>query len=174
MSDGGWRWVASPPFGPGWRAGSSRWRSPRRGRRPGAWSGSAWRREGVCSVGGTDGSDPRVHTPPAGLLVCGGGVLVSPLSRGGGVGGMAEQPGGEVIGEPSGAGLPALPRPLLWVEHRPARRRGPGRYALLTFPSYHPRPAGAGFVRRVTLGAPRRELLTPEEDAFLTGGEAGR
>jgi hypothetical protein len=29
-------------------------------------------------------------------------------------------------------------------------------------------------VRRVTLGAPRREPLSPEEVAILTGGEAGR
>jgi hypothetical protein len=79
-----------------------------------------------------------------------------------------------VILEHFAGGLPDLPRPLLWVEHRPARRRGPGRYTLLTFPSYRSRPAGVGFVRRVTLGAPRREPLSPEEVAILTGGEAGR
>jgi hypothetical protein len=56
-----------------------------------------------------------------------------------------------------------LPRPLLWIEHRPARRRGPGRYFLHTFPSYTPRIVGAGFVRRVTLGASRREPLDPAE-----------
>ena len=67
-------------------------------------------------------------------------------------------------------GLPDLPRPLLWIEHRPPRRgRGPGRYHLLTFPTYKPRLEGAGFVRRVTLGAPRREELTPREVAVLTG-----
>jgi hypothetical protein len=87
---------------------------------------------------------------------------------------MAEQLAAEVILEHFAGGLPDLPRPLLWVEHRPARRRGPGRYALLTFPSYHPRPTGAGFVRRVTLGAPRREPLTLEEVAVLTGEEAAR
>jgi hypothetical protein len=65
--------------------------------------------------------------------------------------------------------LPDLPRPLLWIEHRPSRRgRGPGRYALLTFPTYRPRLEGVGFVRRVTLGAPRREPLTPREVAVLT------
>jgi hypothetical protein len=66
--------------------------------------------------------------------------------------------------------LPDLPRPLLWIEHRPPRRRrGPGRYTLLTFPSYSPRQVGAGFVRRVTLGPSRREDLTPDEVAILTG-----
>jgi hypothetical protein len=87
---------------------------------------------------------------------------------------MAEQLAAEVILEHFTGGLPELPRPLLWVEHRPARRRGPGRYALLTFPSYHPRQMGLGFVRRVTLGAPGRIALSPEEVAILTGGEAGR
>lgn len=75
----------------------------------------------------------------------------------------------EVIRDHFPDGLPQLERPMLWIEHRPARRRGPGRYALLTFPSYRPRPAGAGFVRRLTLGTPRREPLTPEEVAVLTG-----
>jgi hypothetical protein len=93
---------------------------------------------------------------------------------GAGVAEMAEQLAAEVILEHFTGGLPELPRPLLWVEHRPARRRGPGRYALLTFPSYFPRQVGAGFVRRVTLGTPRREVLSPEEVAILTGGEAGR
>ena len=88
-----------------------------------------------------------------------------------GVAEMAAQLAAEVILEHFADGLPDLPRPLLWIEHRPARRRGPGRYALLTFPSYHPRNVGAGFVRRVTLGAPRREALTPDEVAILTGEE---
>lgn|GEM_PF-964089 len=65
--------------------------------------------------------------------------------------------------------LPRLPRPVLWIEHRPARRRGPGRYFLLTFSTRRPRPAGPGFVRRLTLGEPSREPLTPEEVAILTG-----
>lgn len=76
----------------------------------------------------------------------------------------------EVIREHFSGGLPDLPRPLLWIEHRPARRRGPGRYFLHTFPSYRPRIVGAGFVRRVTLGASRREPLSPEEAAILTQG----
>jgi hypothetical protein len=82
---------------------------------------------------------------------------------------MAAQIAAEVILEHFANGLPDLPRRMLWIEHRPARRRGPGRYALLTFPSYHPRLAGAGFVRRVTLGAPTREPVTPAEVAVLTG-----
>src|SRR5215207_8086359 len=89
--------------------------------------------------------------------------------RSAGVTEMAEQLAAEVILEHFADELPDLPRPLLWIEHRPARRRGPGRYALLDFPSYRPRSAGAGFVRRVTLGVPRREYLTPEEVAILTG-----
>jgi hypothetical protein len=89
-----------------------------------------------------------------------GGALVSE---------MAAQLAAEVILEHFVDGLPDLPRPLLWIEHRPARRRGPGRYTLLSFSSYHPRPAGAGFVRRVTLGAPTREQITPDEVAILTG-----
>ena len=67
-------------------------------------------------------------------------------------------------------GLPELPRPMLWIEHRASRSgRGPGRYSLLTFASYVPRPVGAGFVRRVTLGTPARERLAPLEVALLTG-----
>jgi hypothetical protein len=97
-----------------------------------------------------------------------------PEAGGAGVTEMAEQLAAEVILEHFAGGLPDLPRPILWVEHRPARRRGPGCYVLLTFPSYRPRQMGAGFVRRVTLGAPRREPLTPGEVAILTGGEAGR
>jgi hypothetical protein len=88
-----------------------------------------------------------------------GGALVSD---------MAAQLAAEVILEHFVDGLPDLPRPLLWIEHRPPRRRGPGRCALLAFLSYRPRPAGAGFVRRVTLGPPSREQLTPEEAAILT------
>ena len=66
--------------------------------------------------------------------------------------------------------LPDLPRPVLWIEHRPPRRgNGPGRFALLTFPTYKPQLAGAGFVRRVTLGEPHREPLSPREVAVLTG-----
>jgi hypothetical protein len=77
---------------------------------------------------------------------------------------------GEVVLAHFPEGLPDLPRPMLWIEHRPSRsRRGPGRYSLLTFPSYVPRPVGAGFVRRVTLGTPVREKLTPLEASLLTG-----
>jgi hypothetical protein len=76
----------------------------------------------------------------------------------------------EVIREHFSDGLPKLPRPLLWIEHRPARRRGPGKYYLHTFPTYHPKTVGAGFVRRVTLGTSHRELLQPSEAAVLTKG----
>ena len=96
-------------------------------------------------------------------------VVCEELPDVGGVAEMAGQLAAEVILEHFADGLPDLPRPLLWIEHRPARRRGPGRYALLTFPSYHPRSMGAGFVRRMTLGAPRRETLDPDEVAILIG-----
>ncbi|MGI9050513.1 MAG: hypothetical protein ACR2GU_14265 [Rubrobacteraceae bacterium] len=77
----------------------------------------------------------------------------------------------EVVREHFPDGLPDLARPLLWIEVRRARRSGRKRYALLTFSSYAPRIAGAGFVRRVTLGTPEREPLTPAEVASLTSGE---
>ncbi len=86
---------------------------------------------------------------------------------------MVEHLAAEVIRDrfPSG-GLPDLSRPVLWIEHRPSRRgRGPGRYTLLTFPTYRPRFVGAGFVRRVTLGTPHREPLSPREVAVLAGEE---
>ncbi|HZC19620.1 MAG TPA: hypothetical protein VE225_07895 [Rubrobacteraceae bacterium] len=83
---------------------------------------------------------------------------------------MVERLAAEVIRDRFPSGLPDLPRPVLWIEHLPPRRGlGPGRYALLTFPTYRPRMIGAGFVRCVTLGPPRREPLTPREVAILTG-----
>jgi hypothetical protein len=86
--------------------------------------------------------------------------------------GMVERLAAEVIRDRFASGLPDLPCPLLWIEHRPSRRgRGPGRYTLLTFPTYRPQLEGAGFVRRVTLGTPRREPLTPHEVSILTGEE---
>ena len=78
----------------------------------------------------------------------------------------------EVVHEHFAGDLPDLPRPLLWIEHRPSRsRRGPGRFYLLTFPSYRPRPVMMGFVRPMTLGSPCRESITAEEVASLTGEE---
>ena len=88
---------------------------------------------------------------------------------------MVERLAAEVIRDRFGGSLPDLPRPLLWIEHCPSRRnRGPGRYQLLTFPVYKPRLEGAGFVRRITLGAPSREGLTPREVTVLTGEEDPR
>ena len=86
---------------------------------------------------------------------------------------MVERLAAEVVRDHLADRLPHhLPRPVLWIEHRPPRRGdGPGRFALLTFPSYKPQLAGAGFVRRVTLGEPRREPLSPREVAVLTGEE---
>lgn len=74
----------------------------------------------------------------------------------------------EVIAMHFPSGLPELPRPLLWIEHRwGRRRRGPSRYYLLTFPTYRPRLATMGFTRSVTLGSPRREKLSPKEVSLL-------
>lgn len=83
--------------------------------------------------------------------------------------GMSSQIAAEVIKEHFDGALPKLPVPLLWIERRPPRRRGPTKYFLLTFPSYEPRPVAAGFVRRLTLGTPRREPLSRREVAVLTG-----
>ncbi len=47
---------------------------------------------------------------------------------------------------------------------------GHGKFFLHTFPSYSPKLVGAGFVRRVTLGIPRRETISPAEAAALTRG----
>jgi hypothetical protein len=101
-------------------------------------------------------------------------VVCEELPDVGDVAEMAGQLAAEVILEHFPDGLPDLPRPLLWIEHYPARRRGPGRYALLSFPTYHPRFLGAGFVRRVSLGSPRREHLSPEEVGILTDQEGLR
>ena len=83
---------------------------------------------------------------------------------------MSSQLAAEVIRDHFAGGLPDLPRPLLWIERRPARRGRRERYFLLTFPSYTPKPEAPGFVRRVTLGPPEREPLAAEEVAALTGG----
>jgi hypothetical protein len=86
-----------------------------------------------------------------------------------GISEMSPQLAAEVIAEHFAGALPDLPRPMLWIE-RHRRRRGSGRFYLVTFPSYDPHPEGIGFVRRVTLGSPAREPLTPAEVATLTRG----
>ncbi len=99
-------------------------------------------------------------------------VLCSELPKGGSAE-MARLAGylaAEVVREWFAEGLPELERPLLWIEHRPGRKDGPGRHALLIFPDYTPRSEGAGFVRRITLGIPTREPLTLAEVTVLTGG----
>lgn len=88
---------------------------------------------------------------------------------------MSEYLAAEVVRQHFPEGLPDLPHPLLWIEHRPTRRRGPGKYRLVTFETYTPFPVGAGFVRREKLGASlRRELLSAAEVAVLVGGGAAR
>lgn len=79
----------------------------------------------------------------------------------------------EVVREFFADGLSDLPRPLLWIEHRPGRRRrSPGRYFLLGFATYRPTPEGLGFVKRVSLESSEWEPLSPEEVGFLTGEES--
>ena len=97
-------------------------------------------------------------------------VLCSELPENAGEG-MVERLAAEVVRDRFGDGLPELPRPLLWIEHVPPRRKGPGKYFLLTFPTYTPHSEGAGFVRRFTLGSPSRERLTHREVEVLTGEE---
>jgi hypothetical protein len=80
----------------------------------------------------------------------------------------------EVVQEHFAGGLPDLPRPLLWTEHRLARRRyGPDKYFLVSFSCYRPRLEGIGFVRRLTFRILSRELLSASEVASLTGEGAG-
>lgn len=112
----------------------------------------------------------RIYRGEAGdapVVVCeemrDGGVFVSEMS---------EYLAAEVVRRHFPEGLPDLPRPLLWIEHRPARRRGPGRYRLVTFETYTPFAVGAGFVRREKLGdSLHRELLSAAEVSVLTRGE---
>lgn len=68
-------------------------------------------------------------------------------------------------------GLPALTRPLLWIERRVPAPWAGVEYSLVSFPFYTPRIEGIGFARRLTLGTPSRETLWPSEVAVLTGGE---
>lgn len=89
---------------------------------------------------------------------------------------MVERLAAEVVRDRFPDGLPDLARPMLWIEHVPSpRRKGrrTGKYFLLTFPTYQPRPEGLGFVRRFTLGPPIRERLSPREVEALTGEELG-
>jgi hypothetical protein len=79
----------------------------------------------------------------------------------------AEYLAGEVIRDHFPAGLPNLPRPLLWIEQRLTFEGDPQEYSLVSFPFYRPRPAGLGFDRRVTLGTPRREPISAEDVARL-------
>src|SRR5918997_1430849 len=74
----------------------------------------------------------------------------------------------EVIRDHFPDGLPDLERPVLWIEHRPALRRGPANFSLPPFPPSAPRRGGAGFVPRAPLAPPRREPLDPAEVATLT------
>lgn len=101
-------------------------------------------------------------------------VCSEPLEVGGSLmSGTSEYLAAEVVEEHFAGRLPDLPRPMIWIEHHPGRRRqSSDDYRLLTFPSYTPKCEGAGFVRRVTLGSPRREKLSAAEVAALTGESA--
>jgi len=111
----------------------------------------------------------RIYASPTNRPADAPVVLCTDLFGGEGGTDVAPFLAAEVVRERFGGGLPELPRPMLWIEHHPPRRRGPGRYYLLDFPFYEPRPAGAGFVRRLTLGEPDREPLSPAEVAALIG-----
>lgn len=108
----------------------------------------------------------RADSNDAPIVVC----EEVPGIGGAGVDEMSSQLVAEVMKEHFPDGLPSLPVPLMWIEHRPPRRRGRGKYFLLTFPSYEPRLAAAGFTRRVSLGPPKREPLTPREVSSLIEG----
>jgi hypothetical protein len=86
---------------------------------------------------------------------------------------LAEYLAGEVVRDRFPAGLPDLPRPLLWIEQRFTFEDDPQEYLLLTFPFYHPRPAGLGPGGRVMLGTPQRGSISAEEVAVLTGERDG-
>lgn len=73
----------------------------------------------------------------------------------------------EVIEYGLSRGLPDLPRPLLWIEHRQSGRGD--SYYLLNFPGYRPRPTRPGFVRALALGRPTRVELSSDEVTALTG-----
>lgn len=107
----------------------------------------------------------RTHLSDAPIIVC----EEVPGIGGASVDEMSSQLAAEVVKEHFPNELSELPVPLLWIEYRPPRRRGPGKYFLLTFESYEPRPVAAGFNRRITLGKPNREPLTPREVASLIG-----
>ena len=128
----------------------------------------------VLVIGGTRFIGPRVVERLAGagheVTLFNRGLSSAELPENAGDG-MVERLAAEVVRDRFGDGLPDLPRPLLWIEHIPPRRKGPGKYFLLTFPTYTPRSEGAGFVRRFTLGSPSRERLTPSEVEVLTGEE---
>jgi len=75
----------------------------------------------------------------------------------------AEYLAGEVIRGCFPAGLPNLPRPLLWIEQYLTFEGDPQEYSLVSFPFYRPRPAGLGFDGHVVLGTPRREPIGAED-----------
>lgn len=80
---------------------------------------------------------------------------------------LAEYLAGEVIRDHFPAGLPDLPRPLLWIERRLTFEGDPQEYSLVSFPFYRPRPAGLDHDGHVVLGTPRREPISAEDVARL-------
>lgn len=86
---------------------------------------------------------------------------------------LSSQIAAEVIRESFPEGLPDLPRPLLWIERRPSRRRNGSRYFLVDFGFYRPRPVAAGFTRRFTLGEASRQSVSIEEVESLIGESLG-
>jgi hypothetical protein len=68
-------------------------------------------------------------------------VLCSELPENAGEG-MVERLAAEVVRDRFGDGLPELPRPLLWIEHVPPRRKGARQILPAHLPHVHPSLGG--------------------------------
>jgi hypothetical protein len=78
---------------------------------------------------------------------------------------MAEYLAAEIIEEHG------LTTPLVWIEHYPEHRGGPGEYSLVTFSSWECAEVRLGVVWRYRVGPPRWSHLTPVEVRGLVGDE---
>ena len=72
------------------------------------------------------------------------------------------------------AARPAPPPALGRAPPEPKAARPGQVLPTLSFASYHPKPEGLGFAKRVTFGEPEREPLTPEEVTALPGSGSAR
>ena len=78
---------------------------------------------------------------------------------------MAEYLVAEVIEEHE------LPTPLIWIEHYPAHRGKPSKYALVTFSCWEAKEVSLGGVWRYRVGSPTWRQLDLEEVEALLGGK---